>query len=146
MHKTGTVAERVVQTCAVFLAAVYLVTGVAYLCLDYWPVTRMDFWRLYEICLTHSWWQSAILKFNGHSLFFPSFIWLADLHFFHGNQAVIFYISLALLILSTLGFLLPIWRDRSIDLTNKLMATLLIVAASFGWVGAVLLSREGSPA
>ncbi len=102
----------------------------------------MDFWRLYEICLTHSWWQSAILKFNGHSLFFPSFIWLADLHFFHGNQAVIFYVSLALLILSTLGFLLPIWRDRSIDLTNRLMATLVIVAASF-WMGRGSITVSG---
>lgn len=142
MDKAATVVERVVQACAVLLAALYLVTGVAYLCLDYWPVTRMDFWRLYEICLTHSWWQSATLKFNGHSLFFPSFIWLADLHFFRGNQAVIFYVSLALLILSTLGFLLPIWRDRSIDLTNKLTATLVMVAASF-WMGRGSITVSG---
>ena len=142
MVKVETVVERVVQTCAVLLAALYLVTGVAYLCLDYWPVTRMDFWRLYEICLTHSWWQSAILKFNGHSLFFPSFIWLADLHFFQGNQAVISYVSLALLILSTLGFLLPIWGDGFVDLTNKIMATLMIVAASF-WMGRGSITVSG---
>ncbi|MGH7937492.1 MAG: hypothetical protein ACRD5Z_22345, partial [Bryobacteraceae bacterium] len=124
MDKPGTVTERVVRTCAIFLIVLYLVTGLAYLCLDYTPITEQDFWRIYDICLNHSWWRSAIYKFNGHSLFFPSFIWLADLRFFHGDQTMVFAGSLVLLIISTGMLLLPIWQEKEIDDTTKVLATL----------------------
>ena len=104
MPKGGTIAERTVQLCAILLATIYLISGLTYLCLDYWSVTQQDFWRIYDICLNNSWLHSAIYKFNGHSLFFPSFVWLADLRFFHGNQTV------------------PIHQTAS-ELMHKIMAT-----------------------
>ena len=134
MDRTGTLPERIVQICAIAFTAIYLITGLAYLCLDYWSVTQEDFWRAYHICLNNSWLHSALYKFNGHSLFFPSFIWLADLRFFHGDQAFIFYASLFLLIASTGLLLVCAWRDKLLDLTTGLLATLVIAGLGF-WMG-----------
>jgi len=142
MHKVAAAAERTVQICAVLLSTVYLVSGLVYLCLGYWNVTQRDYWRIYEICLNHSWLQSALLKFNGHSMFFPSFIWLADLRFFHGNQGLLFFVSLALLLISTSLLLVPVWRDRAVELTAKLLASLTVIVASF-WMGRASITASG---
>ena len=142
MSKAATILKRTVQICAVGLATVYFVSGLVYLCLAYWSVTEQDYWRIYEICLNHSWLQSALLKFNGHSLFFPAFIWLADLRFFHGNQAMLFFVSLVLLLVSTSILLLPVWRDSSADLTAKLLATLTLIVGSF-WLGRAPITASG---
>jgi hypothetical protein len=142
MPKEATIAERIVQICAILLAVIYLISGLAYLCLDYWSVTQQDFWRIYDICLNHSWLHSAFYKFNGHSLFFPSFVWLADLRFLHGDQAVVFYVSLALLIVSTGLLLVPIWRDVNLDITTKILATLTIVGVTF-WMGRASITVSG---
>ena len=142
MPKGGTIAERTVQLCAILLATIYLISGLAYLCLDYWSVTQQDFWRIFDICLNNSWLHSAIYKFNGHSLFFPSFVWLADLRFFHGNQAVIFYASLALLIASTGLLLLPLWRDATLDPTTRLLGMLVIIGVTF-WMGRASITVSG---
>ncbi|MGH8092338.1 MAG: hypothetical protein ACREIF_02530 [Chthoniobacterales bacterium] len=138
----ATIPERIVQACAILLTALYLFTGLAYLCLDYWSVTQQDFWRIYDICLNHSWLYSALNKFNGHSLFFPSFVWLADLRFFHGDQAVVFYVSLVLLIVSTGLLLLPIWRDKKLDFTSKTLAALTIIGVGF-WMGRASITVSG---
>src|SRR4029079_15742475 len=134
MGRTGTLPERIVQICAIIFTAIYLITGLAYLSLGYWSVTQQDFWRLYHICLNNSWLHSALYKFNEHSFFFPSFIWLADLHFFHGDQAIIFYASLIFLIASTSLLLVCVWRDKSTDLTTRILATLVIAGVGF-WMG-----------
>jgi hypothetical protein len=134
MFKAALSPARIIQFCAVVLALIYLASGFGYLCLDYWSVTQQDFWRIYDICLNHSWLHSALYKFNEHSLFFPSFIWIADLRFFHGDQTIIFYASVLLLFASTALLLLPVWRDKELDLTTKLLAVLVIVAVSF-WMG-----------
>lgn len=142
MDKPATGTERVVRACAIFLTALYLVTGLSYLCLDYWPITEQDFWRIYDICLNHSWWHSVIYKFNGHSLFFPSFIWLADLRLFHGDQTIVFAGSLVLLIISTGMLLLPIWQEKEIDDTTKVLATLTIAGVST-WMGRSSITVSG---
>ncbi len=140
--KTNRIAERAVQTAAHLQAVIYLVTGVAYLWLDYWPVTESDFWKIYDFSLNHSWLESALFKFNNHSLFFPSLVWLASLHFFQGDQAVLFWVGLVLLLLSTLLLLVPIWRDSAVGLTGKCLGTLTIIAASF-WMGRGTITISG---
>ena len=140
--KAAGIAERIAQICALVFAVIYLASGVAYLCLDYWPVTESDFWQIYDTCLNHSWMESALLKFNNHSLFFPSFIWLADLRFFHGDQGVLFTVGLLLLIISTLLLLMPIWREPAMDLTGKCLGTLVIIFGSF-WMGRATITTSG---
>src|SRR5205823_10545059 len=77
-----------VQTCALPILAIafYSVSGLAYLYFGSWPVTHQDFWQLYQRALTHSWLQSALLKYGPHSIFFPSFFWLTDLRFFRSEE------------------------------------------------------------
>jgi hypothetical protein len=142
MDKFMTGVNRAVQICAVFLTAIYFVSGVLYLCFAYWNVTEQDFWRIYDICLNHTWLESALLKFNGHSLFFPAFIWLADLRFFHGYQVMLFVVGLVLLIISTSLLLFPVWGDRTLDLTSKCLATLTVVVGSF-WMGRATITASG---
>ncbi|MBA2435279.1 MAG: hypothetical protein H0V54_09430 [Chthoniobacterales bacterium] len=142
MDKFAKVAECLAKLTALLLTVVYLVTGVTFLCLDYWPVTGSDFWRIYYTCLTSSWIESALLKFNNHSLFFPSFIWLSDLHFFHGNQTILFGVGLALQAASTFLLLLPIWRDPGLDVTGKYLGTLTIICGSF-WMGRATITTSG---
>lgn len=54
MRKADEVAQQIVQICAVLTAIAYLITGLAYLGLDYCPVSQQDFWRIYDICLNQS--------------------------------------------------------------------------------------------
>ena len=39
------------QAYIVIATAVFFVTGTAYLVLGRWPVTHLDFWRIYDTCL-----------------------------------------------------------------------------------------------
>src|SRR6266568_9118771 len=107
-------AERATQICAAVAAFVFLASGTVYLYLGSWPVPAPDFWIIYDFCLNHTWLESALLKHNGHSLFFPSFIWLTDLRFFHGNQQLVFYVGLTLLLIATGLLLIPVWRDETV--------------------------------
>src|SRR6266853_1512329 len=100
MHKFAVVAEWAAQICATLTAFAFFVSGVVYLYLGRWTVTHQDFWPIYDFCLNHTWLESALLKFNNHSLFFPSFLWLADLRFFHGDQQPLFFAGLTLLFIS----------------------------------------------
>jgi hypothetical protein len=142
MDRSRTVTERLVQLCALLLAILFLISSVAYLCLAYWSVTQQDFWRVYEICLNHSWLESSLLKFNGHSLFFPSFVWLADLRFFHGSQAFVFFVSLGFLFVSTSLLITAVWRDHGLTLTYKWLATLTLVVGNF-WLGRAAITTSG---
>ena len=67
-------------------------SGVVYRCLGHWPVTHLDCWGIYEFSLNHTWLESALLKHGGHSLFFPSFLWLI-FGFFHDDQQLPFIAS-----------------------------------------------------
>jgi hypothetical protein len=134
MNKFSATVDRTMQLCAICVGAIFLFSGVAYLYLGHWTVTHKDFWRIYDVCLNHSWLESALLKHNGHSLFFPSFIWLADLRFFHGNQELIFYVGLMLLFIATGLLLVPVWRDQTIELTGKVVSTLIVIVGTF-WMG-----------
>jgi len=127
-------AEYSAQACALLAGTIFLVSALIYLQLGHWQVTHLDYWRIYDICLNHSWLESALLKVNNHSLFFPSFIWLADLRFLHGNQNFIFYVGLVLLTLISGILATEIWRDRELNLSRKLAATLIILLGNF-WMG-----------
>ncbi len=142
MNKFSATANRAIQLCSGCLGAVFLFSGVAYLCLGHWPVTHHDFWRIYDVCLNHSWLESALRKHNGHSLFFPSFIWLADLRFFHGNQQVVFYVGLILLVIATGLLLIPVWRDNTVDFTAKVIATLVVIVGNF-WMSRANITASG---
>src|SRR6266545_6616993 len=97
MHRFAVVAERAAQICAALAAFVFLISGVVYLSLGPWTVIRHDFWHFYDFGLNHTWLESAMLKDQHHSLFFPSFFWLTDLRFFHGDQQPLFFAGLVLL-------------------------------------------------
>jgi hypothetical protein len=142
MRKLDVVAERTALICAAFTASVFLISGVVYLYLGRLPVTHLDFWRIYDFCLNHTWLESALLKHNGHSLFFPSLIWLADLRFFHGSQQLLFYVGLTLLFIATGLLLVPVWRDQTIELTGKVISTLIVIVGTF-WMGRANITASG---
>ena len=48
MHKVVAVAERVAQACAALGALVFLTSGVVYLYVGRWIVTKADYWRIYD--------------------------------------------------------------------------------------------------
>ncbi|MGI8956686.1 MAG: hypothetical protein ACR2II_07210 [Chthoniobacterales bacterium] len=143
MHSPiSALAERTLRIAVFLVAAVYLITGVAYLCLDYWPYTETDFWQIYQVCFYYPWWQSALFKIHNHSLFFPSFFWLADLHFFHGSQLVLFVAGLCLQTICTVLLLLPLWRDSTLEPTARSLGIMTIVVASF-WMGRAAITTSG---
>ena len=136
------VAERILRSAAFLLAAVYLITGVAYLWLDYWPNTEADFWQIYDLCFHFPWWYAALFKIHNHSLFFPSFFWLADLRYFQGSQTMLFVAGLCLQTTCTLLLLFSIWRDPGLDPTVRSVCGMTMVAASF-WMGRAAITASG---
>jgi hypothetical protein len=142
MHKVVAVAERVAQACAALGALVFLTSGVVYLYVGRWTVTKADYWRIYDFCLNHTWLESALHKHFQHSLFFPSFFWLADLQFFHGRQLSLFFAGLVLLFLSAALLLIPVWRDKTVGLTAKVIATFIVIAGSF-WAARSHITASG---
>ena len=142
MRKLEVVAQRSVQVFAACAASAFLISGVVYLYLGRWPVTHKDFWRIYDFCLNHTWLESALLKHNSHSVFFPSFLWLADLRFFHGDQLPLFFAGLLLLFLTVALLLIPVWRDETVGLTAKIIATLVVIAGNF-WMARASITVSG---
>jgi hypothetical protein len=142
MRKLEIVAERSVQVFAALAASAFLISGVIYLYLGRWPVTHKDFWRIYDFCLNHTWLESALLKHNSHSVFFPSFLWLADLRFFHGDQLPLFFAGLLLLFLTVALLLIPVWRDETVGLTAKIIATLVVIVGNF-WMARASITASG---
>ncbi len=142
MHKFAAPAERAAQICAALAGIVFLISGVVYLCLGHWPVTHLDYWRIYDFCLNHTWLESALLKHNGHSLFFPSFLWLTDLRFFHGSQQPLFFAGLVLLFITVALLLILVWRDETVGLTAKAMATLVVIVGNF-WMARASITASG---
>lgn len=142
MHKVVAVAERIAQACAALGALVFLTSGVVYLYVGRWTVTKADYWRIYDFCLNHTWLESALHKHFQHSLFFPSFFWLADLQFFHGRQLPLFLAGLGLLFLSAGLLLIPVWRDKTVGLTAKVIATFVVMAGSF-WTARSHITASG---
>jgi hypothetical protein len=143
MHKFAVAAERAAQICVALAAFVFLASGFVYLCLGHWTVTHADFWRIYDFCLNHTWLESALLKHNNHSLFFPSFLWLADLHFFHGNQLPLFLAGLALLFLTVTLLLIAVWLDETVGLTTKTIATLIVIVGNFWMARSPIIASGG---
>ncbi len=131
MRWSVSVAERVAQMFAALGALVFLTSGVVYLYLGRWTVTKADYWRIYDFCLNHTWLESALHKHFEHSLFFPSFFWLADLQFFHGRQLPLFFAGLLMLFLSVALLLIPVEGDKTVGLTAKIIATFVVIAGNF---------------
>ena len=142
MHKFALVAEWVVRICAALAAIILLVSGVVYLWLGHWPVTHLDYWSIYDFCLSHTWLESSLLKHAEHLIFFPSFFWLADLRFFHGDQELLFIAGLMLLFLTFTLLLIPVWRDKTVGLTAKVIATLVVIVGNF-WMGRGPITGSG---
>ena len=134
MSKFAEQAERVAQICAAVATAAFLSSGLVYLYLGRWTVTMQDYWVIYETCLKHSWLEAALTKDNYQPLFFPSLIWLADLRFFRGDQQLLFFAGMILLFCTAALLLVPLWRDKTMGLTAKLAATLVVTVGNF-WMG-----------
>jgi len=142
MSKFAEQAERAAQICAAVATAAFLSSGLVYLYLGRVPVTMADHWEIYKVCLNHSWLESALLKFNHHSLFFPNLIRWADLRFFHGDQQLLFFVGMMLLLGTAILLLVPLWRDTTVDLTAKLAATLALIVGNF-WMGRASITTSG---
>src|SRR5438128_10359094 len=142
MHKFALVAERAVQICATVAAFAFLVSGIVYLYLDRWTVTHGDYWAIYDFCLNHTSLGCALQTSNDHSLFFPSFLWLADLRFFHGNQLPLFLAGLSLLLITVGLLLVPVWRDTTVGLTAKILSTLVVIVGNF-WMARAVITVSG---
>jgi hypothetical protein len=142
MHKFAAITERAAQTCAALAAFVFLISGIVYLYLGRWTVTKYDFWRIYDFCVNHTWLESALLKHNSHPLFFPSFFWLTNLRFFHGDQLPLFFAGLVLLFVTVALLLILVWRDDTVGLTAKSMATLVVIVGNF-WLGRAAITASG---
>ena len=135
-------SERVAQTLLAVVASGFLLSALVYLYGGRWIVTFQDYWLIYDTCLEHSWLESALIKINNQSVFFPSFIWLADLRFAHGNQELLFFAGMVLLFGTASLLVIPFWRDRTISLTTKLEASLVVTVATF-WMGRASITTSG---
>jgi hypothetical protein len=135
-------AEQAAQICAAIFAFVFLVTGVIYLLFGSFPATHADFWSIYEFYFRHSWFETALQKYAAHSLFFPNFFWLASVKFFRGSQEPLILIGLALLVMTAALLLLSVWRDDTVGLTAKIVATMVIIVGNF-WMGRWAITLSG---
>src|SRR5262249_13890766 len=144
MHRFAPAAERVAQIFAILIGAVFLLSGVVYLYLG--RVTLLwagDLWSIYDFAWNHTWLQSALLKQDAHVKFFPSSICLANLRFFHGdNVQMLFFTGLGLLFITVLLLLIPVWRDKTITLTEKTLSTLVVLMGNF-WMGRASITANG---
>jgi hypothetical protein len=143
MHGIVRMAERATQIFAILIGAVFLLSGVVYLYLG--RVTCLwagNFWSVYAFAWNHTWLQSAVLKQAGHVTFFPSFIGLANLRFFHGDVQMLFFVGLGLLFLTVSLLLVPVCRDKTVSLTAKTLATLVVLIGNF-WMGRASITANG---
>jgi len=124
------------------MALAFFVSGIVYVYFGRWRVTHMDYWKIYDVCLDNTWLKSALFKYGGHSLFFPMFLQLANLHFFHGSQQFLFFAGLTLLLISVSLLLIPVWRDQTASLTAKIVSTLIVIVGSF-WMGRAAITTSG---
>jgi hypothetical protein len=134
--------ERVAQICIAAVTVGFLGSALVYLYLGCWTVTMQDYWIIYETCLNRPWLEAAITRVNHHSLFFPSLIWLADLRFFRGDQQLLFFAGMLLLFCTAALLLVPLWRDKTINLTAKLAGTLVVIVGNF-WMGRASITTSG---
>lgn len=137
-----TLRERILQSVAALLTVGFAASGLILLYHGRWVQTRLDFWRIYGFCLSHSWWQSLITKSNGHSAIFPSLVWLPNLWWFHNNQELLFFAGTFVLLLTCGLILLPIWTDNSISLTERWAMTLIAVVGTL-WMGRATITASG---
>lgn len=143
MSKRALLAEQVLRLLIAAGTLAFLLSGCFYLYDGRWTETRLDFWRIYDVCLNQPGLRSALIKVNNHSLFFPSLIWLADIRFFHNNQEVLFHVGMILLCSTVALLLVFVWRDVTLNITTKLSATLVVVVANFWMVRSSITASGG---
>jgi hypothetical protein len=142
MTKFALLAERATQLIGALAAFGFFVSGIVYLWFGHWPVTHLDYWALYETYLRHTWIESVLSKDAEHLILFPTLLCLADLRFFHGNQELLFVVGLVLLVTTAGLLLIPVWRDQTVGLTGKTLATLAIVVGNF-WMARSPITSSG---
>src|SRR6266481_3553485 len=143
MHGFARMAERATQIFAILIGAVFLLSGVVYLYLGrVSSLAAGNLWSIYAFAGNHTWLQTALLKQAGHATFFPSFIFLANLRFFHGDAQMLFFAGLGLLFVTVSLLLIPVWRDKSITLTAKTLSTLVVIMGNF-WMGRASITANG---
>jgi hypothetical protein len=142
MSKFAQQTERGPQIFAAVATAAFFSSGLVYLYQGRCTVTMQDHWVIYEVLLNHSWLEGALLKLYHHSLFFPNLIRLADLRFFHGDQQLLFFAGMVLLFFTVILLLVPLWRDKTVGLTSKLAATLVLIVGNF-WMGRARITTSG---
>jgi len=142
MSKFAEQVERAAQIFAAVATAAFFSSGLVYLYQARWTVTMRDHWVIYEVLLNHSWLDGALLKLNHHSLFFPNLIRLADLRFFRGDQQLLFFAGMVLLFCTVILLMVPLWRDKTVGLTSKLAATLVLIVGNF-WMGRASITTSG---
>jgi len=143
MHGFARMAEGATQIFAILFGAVFLLSGVVYLYLG--RVTSLaagNLWSIYAFAGNHTWLQTALLKQAGHATFFPSFIFLANLRFFHGDAQMLFFAGLGLLFVTVSLLLIPVWRDKSVTLTAKTLSTLVVLLGNF-WMDRASITANG---
>jgi hypothetical protein len=141
-RKPQVMLERSVQICAAVTAFIFLITGIVYVYLGSYPATHADFWSIYEDYFRHSWIRTAALKDGGTPLFFPNLFWLTSVKFFDGSQQPLIFIGLALLFITAALLLVPVWRDETVGLTMKIIATMAIIVGNF-WMGRWAITLSG---
>jgi hypothetical protein len=142
-NKFLVVAERATQSVALAMAMVFFISGIFYLYNGRWTVTHTDYWYIYDCCLNGPWLTCALTTYAGHSLFFPSLIWLANIYFFHNNQQLLAVLGFALLLLTVILTLIPVWRDGTVGRTAKLAATLILIVGNFWLVRSAITASGG---
>jgi hypothetical protein len=142
VSKPATATDWLVHLLAGGIGGVFLFYALGYLWLGHWIVTHFDFWRIYDVYLRHGWLESALLKHNGHSLFFPSFIYLVNFHCFHASEELLFWLGLILLFASVALVLVPIWRDPALPPPAKSLSTLTILIGTF-WMARAPIIASG---
>jgi hypothetical protein len=142
MNKAFTIRERVAQGLVAAMALGFLVSGIFYLYQGRTVVTHGDYWYLYDLCLNRPWLTCALMKYAGHSFFFPNLIWLINIYFFHNNQQLLFVIGIVLLFLTVALPLVLVWRDNTVGRTAKLEATLVLIVGNF-WMARCAITASG---
>jgi hypothetical protein len=135
-------ANRVAEVWIAVAILFYSISGLAYLYFGSVSVFYSDLWQFYRRCLTLSWLRFALARWNDHPLVFPSLLWVVDLHFLRGKQAPFILLGIVLTIATTLILLVPIWRDKAVGTTSRMLAALIVVMSNF-WLGRDTITAIG---
>jgi len=137
------IIRRLIQLLLAACILFFLVTGLAYLCFGWWPVTHEDLWQAYIAFVTTPWWRLALYKYNDHVVIFPNLLESIDIAWFQGRQLPLFVGGTILLLFTTALVLMCIWNDRQTTLETRLSATLAAIIGNLWMIrGEITASGE----